>query len=168
MIILHDIQLSSDCILWANDTDWAAKEPRKDDRHRAHCGWPTMVRGPGPRRPKTCLDPIFMQSMRSLTVYVSKEVLLPSARLQRGKDSAKFGFDLTPACFRGILPLIVIRMKEALSPNLLLWLVLMESSAGYRHQPLKRSIPLCQSCHLIIICHVFWSGLCLMIIFIIE
>lgn len=40
MIILHDIPLSSDCILWANDTDWAAKEPLNDDGHRAHYSWP--------------------------------------------------------------------------------------------------------------------------------
>lgn len=40
MIILHDIPLSSDCILWANDTDWAAKEPLNDDGHRARYSWP--------------------------------------------------------------------------------------------------------------------------------
>lgn len=39
MIILHDIELSSDCILWANDTDRAAEETLNDDGHGAPYGW---------------------------------------------------------------------------------------------------------------------------------
>lgn len=62
MIILHDIPLGSDCILWANDTDWAAQDPLNDNGHGAQSRLASDWRAPRTRRgraPKICLGHMF-------------------------------------------------------------------------------------------------------------
>lgn len=157
MIILHDIPLNSDCILWANDTDWAAKEPLNDGTQSTlwlDSEW-WALGGPDSLRPST------QNTSRSLSCShgtltrvgggvggggVSKEykVLLPSGNLQLGRVSTICFSSETPFFLQWALFCYArVSFQAQTCSSDLCWVVLI---AVYRHQEASLKLILHLTC----------------------